>query len=124
MLLKLLKKNENRRFLIFSEYDNTFKEISNLLTKNNIGYNRLVGSTGRARNIINDFTNKKTNILLLNAKNYGSGLNLQMTSDIIIYHRMSSELEEQLIGRGQRLGRTCQLKIHYLCYKNELKNKL
>ena len=88
--------------------------------KINIKYNRLLGSGGRIRNIINDYKNNKVNILLLNAKYYGSGLNLQMTSDIIIYHRMNRELEEQLIGRGQRLGRTSQLKIHYLCYENEL----
>ena len=120
MLLKLLKDNPKGRFLIFSEYDNTFNNIIELFNINNIKFNRLAGSAGRIRNIINDYTNNKINILLLNAKYYGSGLNLQMTSDIIIYHRMNRELEEQLIGRGQRLGRTSQLKIHYLCYENEM----
>jgi hypothetical protein len=56
---------------------------------------------------------------LLNAKNYGSGLNLQMTTDIIIYHKMSKDLENQVIGRGQRLGRTDALNVHYLYYENE-----
>jgi len=50
-------------------------------------------------------------------------LNLQMTSDIIIYHSMSSDLEKQVIGRGQRLGRSCPLKIHYLCYEHEYSDK-
>ena len=119
-LLKLLKDKPDGRFLIFSEFNNTFNNIIELLNDNDIQYNRLLGSCGRIRNIINDYKNNKVNILLLNAKHYGSGLNLQMTSDIIIYHRMNKDLEEQLIGRGQRLGRTSQLKIHYLCYNNEL----
>ena len=124
MLIKIIKDNPNGRFLIFSEYDNTFNNIIDLLTTSNIKYNRLLGSSGRIKNIINDFKNNKINILLLNAKYYGSGLNLQMTSDIIIYHRMNKELEEQLIGRGQRLGRTSRLNIHYLCYENELNNNI
>ena len=121
MLLKILNDNPNGRYLIFSEYENTFNNIIKLFEKNEIKYNRLNGSAGRIRNIIKDYKTNKINILLLNAKYYGSGLNLQMTSDIIIYHRMNRELEEQLIGRGQRLGRTSQLKIHHLCYENELK---
>ena len=43
-----------------------------------------------------------------------------MTSDVIIYHRMSKDLETQIIGRAQRPGRTTSLKVHYLCYENEI----
>jgi SNF2 family DNA or RNA helicase len=57
--------------------------------------------------------------VLLNAKYFGAGLNLQFTDEIIIYHRMSKDLETQVIGRAQRLGRTESLKINYLCYDNE-----
>ena len=48
-------------------------------------------------------------------------MNLEMTTDIIIFHKMNDELEKQVIGRGQRLGRTSQLNVHYLCYENEMK---
>ena len=77
-------------------------------------------SFSHIKSIIQDYKDKKVNILILNAKFFGSGLNLQMTDDIIIYHRMDKELEKQVIGRGQRLGRTGQLNVHYLCYKTEL----
>ena len=60
---------------------------------------------------------------MLNAKHYGSGLNLQMTTNIVIYHKMTPELENQVIGRGQRVGRTCSLQITHLCYKNEFVSK-
>ena len=32
---------------------------------------------------------------------------------------MSKDLEKQVIGRAQRLGRTEPLYINYLCYENE-----
>ena len=43
-----------------------------------------------------------------------------MTTDIIIYHKMSSELENQVIGRGQRVGRETRLNVLHLCYNNEM----
>jgi len=122
-LLGECKTNPNKRFLIFSSYENSLEEIIESLNKNDIKFNILKGSTGRIRNIIDDYKNNKTNVLLLNAKFFGSGLNLEMTSDIIIYHRMDKELEKQIIGRGQRLGRTGALKIHYLCHDNEIINQ-
>lgn len=120
-IIELVKDNEgNKRFLIFSSYENSFEKISDSLKKNNINFSMLKGSTGRIKNIIEDYKNNKINILLLNAKYFGSGLNLQMTSDIIIYHRMDKELEKQIIGRGQRLGRKGALRIYYLCHENEM----
>ena len=49
---------------------------------------------------------------MLNAQHYGSGLNLQMATDVIMYHKFNKELEEQVIGRAQRLGRQTSLNIH------------
>ena len=56
---------------------------------------------------------------MLNAVNYGSGLNLQSATDIIIYHELNSELETQVIGRAQRLGRKEGLNVYYLFHENE-----
>ena len=119
-LIDLIIKSPSGRFLVFSEYENSFNEISSELTNKNITYSKLSGSSGRITNIIENYTNNKIKVLLLNAKHYGSGLNLQMTSDIVIYHRMTNDLEKQIIGRGQRMGRTSPLNIQYLCYDNEL----
>ena len=117
-LLSKIKGNPKGRFLVFSEYDNTFNAIYQKLRENHIVF-KLSGSTGRVTNIIRDFSNNKIQVLLLNAKHYGSGLNLQMATDIILYHRMSDELENQIIGRGQRPGRTEPLHVTYLCHNNE-----
>jgi len=59
---------------------------------------------------------------MLNAINYGSGLNLHMATDIVIYHELDIELETQVIGRAQRLGRTEPLNVYYLQNDNEKVN--
>ena len=123
VLINMIKQKPDGKFLVFSQFSNSFNTIVEKLTENNITFSKLSGSTGRVTNIIRDFSNNKIKVLLLNANNYGSGLNLEMTTDIVIYHKMSHDLEEQIIGRGQRLGRTSPLHIHYLCYENEYKKK-
>ena len=58
---------------------------------------------------------------MLNTNYYGTGLNLENTTDLIFYHKMSSDMEKQVIGRAQRVGRTSVLNIHYLYQDNEIK---
>lgn len=119
-LINLINSKPDGRFLVFSEYENSFNEIVNEFNKNGITYSKLCGSTGHITNLIKKYTSNQIRVLLLNAKHYGSGLNLQMTSDIVIYHRMTNDLEKQIIGRGQRIGRENALIVNYLCYENEI----
>ena len=59
-------------------------------------------------------------ILMLNAEHFGAGLNLQMTTDIIIYHKFRNDnLRTQVIGRAQRPGRSNTLNVKYLKYDCE-----
>jgi len=119
-LLKIIKDKPGGRFLVFSEFENTLKDIITGLIQESITHSKLSGSSGHVTNTINKYSANITQVLLLNAKHYGSGLNLQMTTDIIIFHRMANDLETQIIGRGQRPGRIGALNIHYLCYDNEI----
>ena len=47
-----------------------------------------------------------------------------MATDIIIYHELSKELETQVIGRAQRIGRIMPLNIFYLYNENEILNNI
>jgi len=38
----------------------------------------------------------------------------------MLFHRMSAELESQIIGRANRLGRTNPLEVVYLIHENEM----
>lgn len=110
----------NRKILIFSEYDNTFKDITNYLEEKNYKYSNLKGSTGRITNIIEKYKSDELDILLLNSRYFGSGLNLENTTDIFMFHKMNESIENQVIGRAQRPGRTEVLNVYRLLYQNEL----
>jgi hypothetical protein len=118
-LITLLKKKPKGKFLLFSNYDRTFDNINQKLIDNNIIFSRLIGTSAAINNTIRKFESGEIKVLLLNASNYGSGLNLQMATDIVIYHELELELETQVIGRAQRLGRTQPLNVYYLQNDNE-----
>jgi SNF2 family DNA or RNA helicase len=120
---ELLTKYSDGRFLIFSEFDGSFHKIARLCEELGIHCSKVNGTPGHIRNIIEKYKSGEYRVLFLNAKNFGAGLNLQMTTDIILYHNMSSDLEKQVVGRGQRLGRTSALRIHYLTYEHEYTTK-
>jgi hypothetical protein len=115
------KLSSNSRILIFSEFSNTWNAIAEILEKNNIIYKELKGNQYVINNILKWYRDGEdvSKVLLLNAKFYGSGLNLENTSDVIIYHKMDDDLEKQVIGRAQRVGRKTSLNIWRLLYENE-----
>ena len=118
MLLKELLKTSKRKILIFSNYDITFQNISIILEKNNLSYDYLKGIG--INNIINKYKHTNdNNILLVNTKAYGCGLNLENTTDIIMFHKFDSQDEKQIIGRAQRPGRIAPLSLWYLLHANE-----
>jgi hypothetical protein len=121
-LIKIIKDKPNGRFLLFSNYDQTFDNLINRMTNEKIKFSKVMGSNSVINKIIERFTNNEIRVLMLNATNYGSGLNLQMATDIIIYHQLPLELETQVIGRAQRIGRTEPLNIYYLLHEHEQNN--
>lgn len=117
----IAKNNKNPRILICSDFPKTFDNILVNIKESGLTYAFLSGTPGHINNIINNFKNENLNIILLDTKHYGSGLNLQCADYVILYHRMSTELETQVIGRAQRYGRKHPLRIIYLT--NNLENQ-
>jgi hypothetical protein len=112
--------NKDKRFLLFTDYENTFDSIINNFKRNDISFAKVSGSSSHIEKVLKDFTDKKYQVLLLNAQYFGTGLNIQMADEIILYHRMTSDKETQIIGRAQRIGRETRLTVNYLCYNNEM----
>jgi hypothetical protein len=112
--------NDNSRLLVFSEYDASFSDMLKILDDNQIPYSKIMGTGAHIDSTITKYKEGKIKCLLLNAKFFGSGLNLENTTDIVIYHRMNPDLKKQVEGRAQRPGRTSQLNIYELLYQNEL----
>ena len=119
IITKKSKNEEKRKFLVFANYVETFNIIKKKLEADKITYEILKGTDKMIAKAIDNFKKGKTSVLMLNAENFGAGLNLQDATDVIIYHRFTKETEEQVIGRAQRLGRKGKLNVYYLIHDNE-----
>ena len=121
--LEILLRNKKKgsKYLIFSEYDISFERIINII-KNDYKYSYLKGNKYIIQKILKDYKEGDLDILLVNIHNYGSGLNLENTTDIIMFHKFDANIEEQVIGRAQRFGREDSLNIYYLLNQNEISN--
>jgi SNF2 family DNA or RNA helicase len=71
-------------------------------------------------NTVERYKNGSIQVLLVNTMSYGSGLNLENTTDIVMFHKFDTEIEKQVIGRAQRYGRSESLNVWYLLYENEM----
>ncbi len=113
-ILELFILHPDGKFLIFSAYDATFKPICKLLKENDITYALVKGCETTRRRNINDYKSGNTKVIFLNSNYNGAGINLQETTDLILYHDMSYSTQQQIIGRAERIGRTTSLRVHHL----------
>lgn len=111
----------SKKILIFTNYNETILEFIKLLNKHNIKFWKLIGGPNDMTKIVNEF-NLYENIcvMIINSMSHCPGLNLQSATDLIFMHKiLNKNIETQVIGRGQRLGRVSKLNVHYLLYENE-----
>jgi len=121
-LRNIIEENKGKKILFYTEYtsDNLFSKIEKIFIKNEDRYDKVIGSIHKIKNTLNDYKDGDLNILLLDAKTCGSGLNLENTDIIILFHAMNKEMEQQIIGRAQRLGRKNELIVYKILYESEL----
>jgi SNF2 family DNA or RNA helicase len=113
-VINLIKNKPKGKFIIFSAWDQTFTPITHRLDQNNINYIEIKGATNTRIKNIEQFKNGDVNVIFLNSKFNGSGINLQEATDILIYHEMDPLTLSQVIGRANRIGRTIPLDVHHL----------
>lgn len=115
----LSKITQDMKILIFSENDNSFVAIEKMLVQLSINYAKLKGNS--INRVVEEYKNGKSlQVLLVNSTAYGSGLNLENTTDVILLHKFDNEAENQVLGRAQRPGRTKPLNVIYLLNANEM----
>ena len=121
-LRDIIEENEGKKILFYTEYtsDNLFSKIEKIFINNVERYEKIIGSIHKIKNTLNDYKEGDLNILLLDAKTCGSGLNLENTDIIILFHAMNKEIEQQIIGRAQRLGRKNELLVYKILYESEI----
>jgi hypothetical protein len=113
-IINLIKRKQEGKFIIFSAWDQTFSPIRNHLTKNDISFIEVKGCVEQRKKNIDNFKYGNTKVIFLNSRNNGAGINLQESTDIIVYHEMSEDSLNQIIGRANRLGRIEPLNVHHL----------
>ena len=113
-VLDLIKNNKNGKFLIFSTYDATFEPICRALKEHEITYTLMRGTSATRQKNINKFKTGDTQVIFLNSSFNSAGINLQETTDLIMYHKMNKSSICQIIGRAERIGRTGPLRVHHL----------
>ncbi len=118
-IIELIKNKLDGRFLIYSEHYESFYPISKALSDNNIQYLQIKGNIKTREKHIELFKNGKVPIIFLNSNDDCAGINLQETTDIILYHKMCEPIEKQIIGRAARIGRYDDLFIHHLVINEE-----
>jgi SNF2 family DNA or RNA helicase len=118
-LLEFLESNKTAKVLLFSNYDKTFNKLTPIFEEKGITYSMVNGTSARIQKIIREFGEGKHQVLCLNARHFGAGLNIEVATHVILFHRMAEEIEKQIIGRAYRFGRQAELEVIHLLHANE-----
>lgn len=113
-IVKIIKNNVHGKYIIFSEWDNSFNSIRISLLENHIKFMELTGTVETRTKNLEKFKTGKIQAIFLNSATNSSGINLQEATDIIIYHEMAVDTLSQILGRANRIGRTESLNVHHL----------
>lgn len=108
--------SENKKFLIFSMYDESFSIIRRVFENNRINFVEISGTKASRDSKIKKFKENKVSVVFLNSRFNGAGINLENATDIILYHEMPQSIRDQVVGRALRIGRQEDLNIHNLVY--------
>lgn len=114
-----LPADQPRKVLVFANYSETLDKLEELLTEHDIEYLKL---NGNARDIAKTVTEFKTRgqVLLINSQLHCAGLNLTFCTDGVFFHKIiDPNIESQVAGRLQRMGREYNAMLWSLHYKNE-----
>lgn len=117
-----------RKYLIFACFPETLAHAEEELTRTGHKYVNLHGTAKQNKIIVDKYLlpsddPEAINILLINGAKFCAGLNLQNTTDIIFLHRViDHNTESQLIGRGVRIGRQNDLRVHWILYNQTEQN--
>jgi len=104
LIIDLIKEEPERKFIVVSYHGESFAPIKNYLSEQEIEYVEIKGSKQAIDQDLASLKEGRTRVLFLNCKYSCTGLNLQMMTDIILYHPMDQATVTQVVGRINRIG--------------------
>ena len=116
------------KILLFSGYTSMFEIIEKQLTKNNIKYFKLIGSTKVEERIklVDEFnSNPEIKVFLISLKAGGTGLNLTGADMVIHYDPWwNASAENQATDRAYRIGQKNNVQLYKLITNNSIEEKI
>lgn len=110
---------QQRKVLVFANYNETLHLIEDFLREHGVEYLRLGGTFKEVADTVKRFQHYGQ-VLLINSQQHCAGINAQFCTDMVFFHKLVNEhVESQVMGRGQRIGRKYNMRMWYLLYKNE-----
>ncbi|MCI5725282.1 DEAD/DEAH box helicase [Fusobacterium sp.] len=117
----------NHRFLIFSQFVGTLKEIEILLKEQNIDYFYIDGSvkSKERMEISKKFNSGEKTAVLISLKAGGTGLNL-IGADVVVHYDpwWNIAVEDQASNRAHRIGQKNSVQIIKLITKGTIEEKI
>lgn len=119
--------NGNHKILIFSQFTSVLKNIAKRLSKNEINYMYLDGSTKIEDRLkmVNEFNEGTTQVFLISIKAGGTGLNLT-SADLVIHFDpwWNPAVEDQATDRAHRIGQKNTVEVIKLIAKGTIEEKI
>jgi SNF2 family DNA or RNA helicase len=118
---------EDEHALVFTQYAQMGKLLAAHLAHRGIGSEFLHGKTPvkRREQMVADFQDGKTPVLVLSLKAAGVGLNLTRATHVIHYDRWwNPAAEEQATDRAYRIGQTRAVQVHRLICEGTLEERI
>ena len=122
---------ENDKCIIFSQWDNMLTKIGNILKQEKIDVLYCSGTVYQRKRVINKFQNdSKSNIICLSSENCASGINLTSANKIILIEPIygskeyRKDIENQAIGRADRIGQKRPIEIIRFIIKNTIEEDI
>lgn len=113
-ILELINSGTDKKFVIYSSWNETFTLIRSVLDSRNIPYLELKGEPNNKFEKMQKFKKGQINVAFLNSRNETAGINIQETTDLILYHKLSDGDYQQILEKANRIGRTKHLTVHHL----------
>lgn len=108
-----------KKILVFANFSESITAIERFLIDNDVEYLRLGGTAAQISATVEQFRTYGE-VLLVNSSRHCAGINLQFATDMVFFHKIIDEnIESQVAGRCIRIGRTSNLTMWWLFYKNE-----
>lgn len=112
MICKRILNAPTSKWLLFNDNASSLFETYDLLREKGIRCVLLDGgSSEEVSKSIKKYKTENVQVLLLNSKMEGAGMNLENTTHLLFMHATAPTLVEQVVGRAQRYGRVGSLHI-------------